>query len=198
MKENNGTYSDSGTSADEDEDSILDTLPSTTAAASIPGCKTSDGDISKKYPEDSNIGKLEKRKQDIVSSTSLLPPKAGVFQQPKPLTDSTNGVEDCSSSNGSGRERAVFHITEEYIPRFKPSTVKMPEITHPCKLPVNYILPGPPLPVPQMILPCMRGTLSHDIENRHHVCSGIWGMSVVDTDRGKTVRLRAFFFPVLL
>ncbi len=152
------------------------------------GCKiSSDGDISK-YPEKENE-KLEKRKREVIP-TSSLPPRGDVFQQLKPLAADSNGGDDHSSS---GRGSAVFHIPIENIPQVRPNLVKMPEIRLPHKLPVNYTLPAPPLPVPQMVLPCMRGTLREDIENRRHVCSGIWGMSLADADRGTTVRRLLFF-----
>ncbi len=172
IKEDNGTESDSGTSADKDEESILDD-------------SSSDGDISK-YQVKANEN-LEKGKQDVLPPTSSLPSRGDVFEQPEPLAAGSNGDDDHHSS--SGRGSAVFHIPIENIPQVQPnSVVKMPEIRLPHKLPANCTLPAPPLPVPQMVLPCMRGTLTEDVENLRHVCSGIWGMSLADTDRGTTVR----------
>ncbi len=184
INEENGTDSDSGTSADMDEESILYSPPST---VSIPESKTAFDAVISKCPEIGNE-KLEKRKQDVSTTTSSLLPRGDVFEQPIPLAE-TNGLDDHSSGRGS----AVFHILQENIPLFQPNIAKMPEIRHLYKLPLNYTLPAPPLPVPETVLPCMRGTLREDVENRRHVCTGIWGMSMADTDRGTTVR-RVFFF----
>ncbi len=185
MEEDNGTESDSGTSADTGEESVLHSPLST--LPTIPEPKTTPDAAIPKYPEIGNE-KLEKRKQDVPTTTSSMPPRGDVFEQPNPSADTNR-------ADGHIRGRAAaFRIPQENIPQFQPNAVNMPEIRHICKIPSNYLLPAPPLPVPDSILPCMRGTFREDVENRRHFCSGIWGMSMADTDHGITVR--RFFLPL--